>query len=94
MTPAEALLRAAALVGRGWCQGHYATDRGGVDDGPCYDAHGAICAAVEPGPIRSAAHCAMERTVNHISVICWNEAPGRTQAEVVQALRAAAETCA
>ena len=81
------LLKAAKRVERGWCQGAYSKD-GGV----C--AFGAII-LVEPRDV--AARVAMgQRLANVLGLTferieMWNDTPGRTQAEVVAALRKAAE---
>lgn len=103
MTPREVLLKAAALVERGWCQGHYALDDHGnpalvEDDASCFCAEGAIIAAgrTDSGSDFMETVRVLGRAigVHESKIIAWNDAPGRTQAEVVAALRAAAETCA
>lgn len=102
MTPREVLLKAAELVERGWCQGHYALDDHGnpalVEDDACYFcAEGAIIAAMRNDHGRDFMETvrALGRAigVHNSKIIPWNDAPGRTQAEVVAALKAAAEAC-
>lgn len=108
MTPREVLLKAAELVERGWCQGHGATDKSGntvdrdADDAACFCALGAISRATQ-GTKQSVrndlfwdARARLGDVVDQagfMGVAPWNDAPGRTQAEVVQALRQAAEAC-
>lgn len=104
MTPREVLLKAAALVERGWTQdagarsakGNHvrSTGRAAV----CWCAEGAIQKAAFGGDgyAYHFAKGALLRALpkRALSIPDWNDAPGRTQAEVVAALKAAAETCA
>jgi hypothetical protein len=90
---ADVLNVAADLIERdGWCQGYFTDPLGRR----CVD--GAICATSTMLPTthwtdRAAARSALLLWLGerHID---WNDAPGRTQAEVVAALRAAAERAA
>jgi len=95
MTPREILLRAAELVERGWCQEAYARDAKGrevASSDPvacCYCPVGAIRAAA--GIYGKSEALKALRDLLDRSAVAWNDAPGRMQAEVVEALRRAAE---
>lgn len=103
MTPREVLLKAAELVERGWCQGTGAKNGAGREVSTTGRA--AVCWCAEGALGRAAHGCedhdfyaaknALLRALPSLvlSIPEWNDAPGRTQAEVVAALRAAAETC-
>lgn len=109
MTPREVLLKAAALVERGWTQHEMARDRVGNKVSPISDTAVCWCALgaakrVADGHTHPYSH-ARDALYAHLfahpdsgdgpdPVTTWNDAPGRTQAEVVAALKAAAETCA
>lgn len=108
MTPREVLLKAAVLVERGWCRGEMARDARGNKVSPISDAAVCWCAlgaakSAADGRIHPYTH-ARDALHAHLfsqpdsgdgpdPVTVWNDAPDRTQAEVVAALRAAAETC-
>ena len=88
---ADVLNGAADLIERdGWCQGTFR-------DGGARCASRAIGDAAENtknphGPDWSdAAHICLRKLTGHWFVSGWNDKPGRTKAEVVAALRAAAE---
>ena len=106
MTPREVLLKAAALVERGWCQGAFAVTSNGVHTNPidpdatCFCPLGAIrraCAPLFPQSYNDrtvhAVGTMLHTFIRASSIPAWNDAPGRTQAEVVAALKAAAEAC-
>lgn len=84
------LLDAQALIERGWCQ--CALANGG---GVC--ALGAINQATTGDPYKndfvnnSGAHRALKRVIGGDSIVKWNNAPERTQAEVIEAFGKAAE---
>jgi hypothetical protein len=101
---ADVLERAAARVERGWTRGHYARDARGRRASPrgrvavAWCAEGAIAAEYgmpsAEGPAYDA-FLALSKLLRSVSpgaksVYDWNDAPGRTQAEVVAALREAA----
>lgn len=85
----QVLLRAAALVERGWCQGSYRAHTGVTLR---YCAVGAVD--------KARVLCGMDSGKNNeifsrvcrlqLDVVGFNDAPGRTQAEVVALLRRAA----
>jgi hypothetical protein len=81
------LLKAAAIVERGWCQGA-AVD---IDGSRCLV--GAFCLASDGAAldVSCAASRALERVIGTVYCSQWNDAPERTQAEVVAALRHAAD---
>lgn len=85
------LLDAAKLVERGWCQGVATTV---IDGRRCHCAVDAIGVAARGRPLSNHAtnavkdHLGLER---HCRFASWNDAPERTRAEVVAALRGAAE---
>lgn len=84
--PRDVCARAADLVERGWMQGDY------------WNAHGTRCCLV--GALDEAAKddrvfdeaCRLVRTIIGSELDAWNDTPGRTQAEVVAALRQAARS--
>lgn len=85
---ADVLDRAADLIAKGWMQGDWGSFRG-----ECFCAWGAIMfgESVMAGESeRKAAHQFAKQHIGAPSLISWNDTPGRTQAEVVQALREAA----
>ena len=104
MSGREVLLRAAALIERGgWIQGSFARDRDGQPCLPESEFAAQWCIA---GALRAVAqddcdakrqaqlgllHHIQQTLHEHDSVTRWNDAPYRTQAEAVAALRAAAE---
>lgn len=90
---ADKLDEARALIEKGWCQRAFAKDANGKKvfswhpSAVCWCAIGAIN-ATEPnngGPWRY-----LEKVVGR-SPDTWNDAPERTQAEVIEAFRKAAE---
>lgn len=88
MTAAEVLLAAAALVERGWCQ-HQLHTR--APERWC--AIGAITSAARYAGCAGSEFSAcdvLKQVVPIDDIAGWNDAPERTQAEVVAALRAAA----
>ena len=106
MTPREALLRAAELVELGHTKGASARDASGgvvLANSPCavcFCALGAMRAATCGLPTEDeqddaffAARGVLLGYLDRDTTVPWNDAPERTQADVVQALRAAAETC-
>lgn len=100
-TVVEVRRRAARLVERGWCQLSYARDRHGTPVGvnsaeaASWCLLGALDEAV-PVPWTKADVARIETAAAQIAGeigVCvkeldyWNDRPGRTQAQVVQALR-------
>ena len=84
-----------------WTQREYARDALGnrtliTLDATCFCVVGAISkvSGLEPVQVeRSGANQALLKVINHpddAGIVYWNDTPGRTQAEVVAALRAAA----
>ena len=83
VTTREVYLRAADLIEeRGWCQGKF-----GTDDRLCI--LGAIFAA-EREWHRSIGLDALRMVIGRDVIVPWNDQEGRTQEEVVSALREAA----
>ena len=97
MTGAEVLRKAADLIEppSAWTQGAFARTKGGAIIGPyeqnarCWCAHGAIKRVSEHEGGELAAWSARTELVR--SIPAWNDHPERTQAEVVTALRQAAD---
>ena len=94
---AAVLLAAADLIepeGR-WVQVSFASDRHGLEVGVkspyavCFCALGAIQRVAQDTVDEGPAYAALKRVVRG-PISNWNDADGRTQAEVVAALRAAA----
>lgn len=95
----QVLLRAAELVGRGWCQGTYALDAEGRQVDPTQPEAVAWCvagamirAAFELAPnIADAQSLYSEAYARFIgqagSVATWNDRRGRTKDEVIEELR-------
>jgi hypothetical protein len=96
LSVADVLERAAEKIGApgAWYQGDFAQRDDGkcaYGDDPrarCWCALGAIQAAAHHAAFRSSAQARLERLVGNIPD--WNDAPERTQPEVVTALRRAA----
>jgi hypothetical protein len=92
MTTQEVLLQAAAIVEQGWCQGEY-TDEAGrhCAAGDIYRAaaNGTSNAGVSYDNGSMATRVFMQFIGGYVSN--WNDAPERTQADVVTALREAAQ---
>lgn len=86
MTTVEILCAAQALVGKGWCQGEYTAKIDGKPIAWC--ARGAVLAVCPTGA--SDASWLLWNVVNE-DIVHWNDAPGRTQAEVIQAFDRAIE---
>lgn len=93
MTVAEALEKAADVCERGWCQNALALDADGREVG-VHDQEavswcivGALCVVDPEAYIDVTAHL---RDVTDRDFIDWNNAPDRTQGEVVAKLREAA----
>jgi hypothetical protein len=100
LTVREVLLAAAETCERGWCRGSFALDETG--DCVCSSSSVAVAWCVRGAIHRNAptfALCdaAIDSFQQHLDsaglghAMEWNDQSGRTQAEVVAALRAAAE---
>lgn len=102
MTPSEILLKAADLIEqKGWTQGAYA--RSGEfevsslhREATCYCTIGAIICAT--GEARMLGRGVVDGTkarlfamIGDHDIVSWNDTPGRTKEEVVEALRRAAQ---
>lgn len=85
MTAQEVLLEAAEYLELyGWIQGEM-----GAFGGPCCIVGATV--SVDPlGEARAEAQLAVRRYLSVDSLPLWNDAPGRTAAEVIAALRGAA----
>jgi hypothetical protein len=105
----ELLLEAAELVSRGWVQGVDAIDANGGavepwdESAAAWSLLGALVASLErrpaPGGLPAVGELAGACTalvpyVDHDVLSTWNDAPERTQGEVLAALRAAAADAA
>lgn len=94
---ADVLSAAADLIEPegAWTQGQAARDRhgNGVDyrspDAVCFCALGACVRSVSPGYDDFAVRCFLRSMTPDGTIANWNDAPGRTQAEVVAKLREA-----
>jgi hypothetical protein len=99
------LLGARELVQEGWCRGADGRDRRGTEvdpwheDAASWSLLGALVAVLEreaaergelPLEELAAALYALADLVQTDSLVAWNDAPGRSQAEVLRALDAAA----
>lgn len=100
MSPAEVLRKAADLIEPegAWTQGHGARDEDGApitsssEAAVCWCAFGAIWHAQGRMIIgETPAEAALGKVIGGARIDDWNDAPGRTQAEVVAALRKAAD---
>ena len=76
----DALVRARGLVERGWCQGRYEAD--GQGETRAYCAVGAWLATGEQDVSLTLLVRAL-RDAGHGHLIEWNDAPERTQADVL-----------
>jgi hypothetical protein len=97
---ADKLDEARALIERGWCQGDDAKGKSGkpVDVygryATCFCAYGAIMRVTsERGRhvIRYPMRTALVEAIGNKSLEGWNDSKSRTQAEVIEAFRKAAE---
>lgn len=90
MSTAEILVAARELIAKGWVQG---TSRKTNDDGSlCYCATGAIYEAEKRGtPETLDAEYALIAAIGSLDIVAWNDAAGRTKAEVVAAFDRAVE---
>lgn len=85
MTTGEVLKAARALVTEGWTQ---FSSRAVIDGQDCYCVMGALNSAARTLGAMDAVHLAIQRALGIIgtgAVTTWNDAPGRTQAEVLAA---------
>lgn len=93
--PSEALAYAAKCVEYGWTQKRFAADAAGLSIDPRdqraarFCVVGGICRATPGVDLRRRALDVLHRVVGH-NLSDWNDAPKRTQAQVVAALREAA----
>lgn len=107
MSTAEILVQAADLIEeRGWNQGDYVNDCGGLCTfGALYIAVGLTPAFIRTDEadqralaaltvVDEAAQALRQHVGRDVGISEWNDAPGRTKAEVVTALRAAAQVAA
>lgn len=88
---ADKLAEARALIERGWCQDVYARDRAGNEmrwadrRATCYCTRGALYAV----GVHDVAYEFVFQAVENQSLAIWNDAPERTQAEVIDAFKRA-----
>ncbi len=94
---AETLDKARALIEKGWTQGASARGKSkrqvelNSPSAVCFCASGAINrAAPRFGGVYAAASEALKRAIGQRFIVAWNDAEGRTQAEVIQAFKEAA----
>ena len=86
MTIVEMLKRSRERIARGWCQDSYAEDKEGRRTSPLSNFACAWCmmGALRPEGIECmAAEPFLRRLVPHHALAQFNDAPGRTQAEVL-----------
>ena len=92
---ADTLDRARALIEKGWTQGVMARGKSGRavsvrgNSAVCFCASGAID-RVATWDGYSVVAVALRAAIGGLNIPCWNDAPERTQAEVVQAFKEAA----
>lgn len=100
LLPSEVLARAADLIepeGTWTQRGDFAytadgRGRWGSDpDAVCFCAAGATQRVTVDRPVAANPLAYLERVIGNSNIAEWNDAPNRTQAEVVAALRAASE---
>lgn len=101
MKPSEVLAKAADLIEPegAWTQGKFAREASGLAQDPkspkaiCWCARGAIIRSggLESAPLRYLRSVVPSCDRSGEPVAVWNDAPERTQAEVVKALRDAAD---
>lgn len=92
-TIADILERAAARVERGWTQDAFARDTNGLECSVFSEHAIAWClagAVDAETSMRAAVFLEAIGAAIGMDAVTWNDAPGRTQAEVVTALREAA----
>lgn len=98
----DLLIRARELIEKGWCQGAYAKDADGESVGATAQGATAFCirgAILAVGPldyaVRAPAYNLLENIVDQItqspcdSLAGYNDAPGRTHAEILAVFDAA-----
>lgn len=100
---ADKLDEARALIEKGWTQAAYARGKSGRSAVPssraavCFCAVGALAAASRKKYPNSAIEGIRELSLSvggdgyETAILEWNDAPERTQAEVIEAFRKAAE---
>ena len=95
MTPTEILIAAREKIERGWAQGEYARAKNGnpigynAEKAVCWCSIGAIIAVDDDDPTDRAVYTLSDIVGRDITE--WNDAPGRTQAEVLAAFDKAIE---
>ena len=90
-TTLDILVAARAKIAQGWCQGAYAKDAKGEateslsPDAERWCSAGAITASTGANDFfaREAARDAFVKAIDAGNLALWNDAPGRTQAEVL-----------
>ena len=87
----ETLVAARALIEHGWCQGDYRV-------GECVCSYGALQQAINGDAedctitaLDVEATAFLKQAMNCLSVVSWNDARGRTQADVLAAFDHAIE---
>lgn len=86
-TTRDMLIEARALVEKGWCQGYQAKDETGAcvshesAKARSFCAYGACWRA--EGTVSGPASMALRRAFGSLGVGTWNDAPDRTQADVL-----------
>ena len=87
VSAADKLREARKLIERGWCQHHYAEDAAGNIAEVGDDAAVAWCAAGALWKAGTGIYEVglMKRAIGGCATDAWNDAPGRTQAEVLAA---------
>lgn len=101
----DVLLKAASRVEQGWCQGHAFRDAvtgveqwwGEVTESSLVCFSGVVSLAEDElgvynhGQIHARVWSRMRSAIGGAHPLGWNDAPGRTAAEVAEAMRRAAE---
>jgi hypothetical protein len=99
-TVAEKLREARALIAKGWTQGEFARTKTGRKTPPkspsatCFCASGAVIRATGAAGVAEGLFSQEFRVLRQAvrgNVVIWNDAPERTQAEVLQAFDRAIE---
>lgn len=99
MDTREVLIAARALIAKGWTQGYLARDERGLvtrpsgDEAVCWCCIGALSAVAKCGPIWSAVDALSGAVGGAGQIARWNDAPKRTQAEVLEAFDRAIAAC-